>query len=155
MSVIIIIIAACIFNLLWLMNFLSFERFLDERFSVSKWSSNSFTYKTEEYLLLVKRPNYPVLAGNLSISNEGGSIGIVAWPNFMCRQISEVGLILWDDESKIGYLVYVDDKMNLDKEKDTGLSENEWLAAKALYDDNYEIIGNMYTEMVTVFSIEE
>lgn len=119
------------YHLIWAVNYFSYQRYMDALPGKHSPVAMQKTYLSTEsgVLYYIKRPGYLSLEGNLVCSNKDDSISILAWPNYLCRDIDSYGLMLQNPETKHGYMFYVDENMDFHPEDNPNLSPE--LAAKA------------------------
>ena len=121
-----------LYNVLWFMNYKAYEKFIDDEYIKSPYSSTSFSKRLGESTYTVKKPAYLQLTGNIAIDNVDSSVSIIIWPSFMLKSIKDYGLMLYDTEKDRGYMFYVDENMNYDTKNRTGIPEDSESNAKDL-----------------------
>ena len=148
-----------LFLIIWGVNYYTYHKYIDSSFEHLPGTLGTFlTDSDNKYSYLVGKPALFEFSGCLSSNNENGTIGIVAWPRFMCNGIKEYGLILYkedesDDDNNIGYLLYVNEDMSINDDKETGLLDSEHEAALSLYAAYYQEIMEQYRAMQSVFDL--
>ncbi len=158
----IILCVSMIFFMIWGANYYTYHKYVGSSFKHFPRTLGTFVTDSDstEYSYLVGKPALFEFSGCLSSSNENGTIGIVAWPRFMCNGIKEYGLILYkEDENNadkmVGYLLYVNADMSINNDRETGLEGSEHEEAISLYTAYYPQIMEQYRAMQNVFGLEQ
>lgn len=123
------------YHLAWLVNYASYSKLIDEKYSVLPTSSLSYIYNADGITYSVKKPGYLSFAGNTASVSSDMRISILVWPSFMCKGVKEYGLALYDEEEDMGYMMYVDENMQFDLQHSTGLTLGEASKAKWLLEE--------------------
>ena len=121
-----IFVTFLIYNIIWFLNYNSYNKYIDDRFEALSISKSSYLDTTSDILYGVKKPDYFCFDGNLYVVSEDNSMSILYWPSFMCKDIAETGLIMQDDINKIKHMIYLDENMNYDYDRNRGyIDDNE------------------------------
>ncbi|MDR1158168.1 MAG: hypothetical protein LBK75_07670 [Oscillospiraceae bacterium] len=141
-----------IFNILWFLHFASYKKFLDDKFVMLSGSLTSFFDQTEPTHFGIKKPPYLTYGGNLYAVSADQANSIIIWPTLMCKEIQEIGLII-EDDGGMGYMVYVDENMEYDTNKNMGASIEWAMSAKSLLQERQSEINELFEQAKTRFNL--
>lgn len=105
-----------LYTIVWVVNYKSYDRFIDESLTKLSYSPNSFVDRNSSVIYGVKKPAFLSFTGNLTCVSEDGVLTILIWPSFMSKKTDKIGLIITDNEKQTSYMVYVDKKMEYNAE---------------------------------------
>jgi hypothetical protein len=111
---------------IWLANFIAYNKYIGEGYIASP---SNHTKVEDGYTFTVKRPGYLGFSGNIAIINADQSVALIIWPSFMCGDMKDYGLMLYDNINDHGYMLNVDADMNYDSSNRTRLLPADELAA--------------------------
>lgn len=139
-----VLIPFVIVNVVWFLNYSSYDVYLDENFTRLSYSYNNIVDRTGPIIYGVKKPTYLSFTGNLYIVSDDDVISIIIWPSFMCKNAREIGLILQNDGAK--YMVYVNNNMEYCSDKNALIptSPEEEETVKHLLENLNEQIVELY-----------
>lgn len=142
---------ALLYNLVWLINYASYSKLIDEKYSVLPTSSLSRIYNADGISYSMKKPGYLSFTGNTASVSSDMRITILVWPSFMCKGVKEYGLALYDEEEDTCYMMYVDENMKFDSRHSTGLTQDGETKAKRLLEELQAEVLSQYDLMEKEF----
>lgn len=150
-----VIMIALGWNALWLANLKSYDRFVGASATASSLGHNGYSLESDEIAsYYVKKPGYLSFSGNLAVSSIDDSISIILWPSFLCRTIDDYGIILKDEFKENAYLIYVDEHMNINYNKSTGMDYAQKKIAEEIFASKKEAVLALYYALRDKLSIE-
>ena len=154
-SIIITLIACLSYTIIWLINYNSYNRFIDESLTKLHYSHNSFVDRSSSTIFGVKKPAFLSFTGNLTCVSDDGTITILIWPSFMSIKTNEIGIMISDDVNKSTYMVYVDNNLNFNEKlnKEIGYSQEEAKAMRNLIDIHKNSISELFTLAKAKFNL--
>ena len=105
-------------------------------------------------LYYVKKPSLFSFTGNLVGQTEDDSISIILWPSFLCKDISEIGVVLKDNAKQEAYFLYVDKDMNLSESQTTGLDMTRQQTAEAILKSRKDVLVEIYKNIIDKYGLE-
>ena len=145
------------YHLIWAVNYLSYQRYMDAlpgNHSPVAMRKSYFSAEND-VVYYVKRPDYLTLDGNLVCSTKDDSISILAWPNYLCRDIDCYGLMMQDPETKHGYMFYVDENMEFLPENYTNLSLEIAADAEKMFNQHKSEVLELFQLMQEEFKFDK
>ena len=145
------------YHLIWAVNYLSYQRYMDAlpgNHSPVAMRKSYFSAEND-VVYYVKRPDYLTLDGNLVCSTKDDSISILAWPNYLCRDIDKYGLMLQDPETQYGYMFCVDENMNFLPENYTNLTPEIAVDAEKMLNQHKSEVLALFQLMLDEFEFDK
>ena len=149
-----VLIVGSVYSILWYTNYNSYEKYIT--LNVAYSSGGGYLMEDEEKSLLyyVKKPSLFSFTGNLVGQMEDDSISIILWPSFLCKDISEIGVVLKDNTKQEAYFLYVDKDMNLSESQTTGLDMTRQQTAEAILKSRKDVLVEIYKNIIDKYGLE-
>lgn len=139
-------------SLVWFLHVQSYNKYFDENFE-HLHGNTSHVDRTGDILYGAYTPGYLQFGGNFSCTSKDQTFQILLWPTYMCRGISEIGLILKDENDGKHY-VYVDENMNYGADLNVGITPDEDEEVRAIMEEKQAEIIELYSMMKERFGFD-
>ena len=111
------VIAVVVYLILWYVNYKSYDQYVNQE-EVIYAAENGYLMENESNLLYyVKKPDFLSFTGNLVGQTEDDRISVFLWPTLFCQEIKEQGVILKTENKEDAFLLYLDEELDYDSQK--------------------------------------
>ena len=148
------VIAVVVYLILWYVNYKSYDQYVNQE-EVIYAAENGYLMENESNLLYyVKKPDFLSFTGNLVGQTEDDRISVFLWPTLFCQEIKEQGVILKTENKEDAFLLYLDEELDYDSQKNKELDTEQAERAQELYAIQNENIFSIYSDVCKKFQIQ-
>ena len=141
------VIAVVVYLILWYVNYKSYDQYVNQE-EVIYAAENGYLMENESNLLYyVKKPDFLSFTGNLVGQTEDDRISVFLWPTLFCQEIKEQGVILKTENKEDAFLLYLDEELDYDSQKNKELDTEQAERAQELYEIQKENMSNVKTRI--------
>lgn len=149
-----ILIVVVTYSVLWWANYSSYDKYITSDVAYSSRGGYLMEDEGDSLLYYVKKPSVFSFTGNLVGQTADDSISIILWPSFLCKDISEIGIVLKDNTNQEAYFLYVDKDMNLSESQSTGLDMTRQQTAEAILKSRKDVLVEIYKNIIDKYGLE-